>query len=683
MNHSDIVNFIWNIANLIRDTFRRSKYPDVILPFTVLRRIDLVLAPTKTAVLTRYDQLNSQIAPDALDKQLQRTAGFAFYNTSPYDFDRLYQDQDHITDNLRTYINGFSPNMREVIEKFDFHNTINKLDEAGLLYLVLQEFRLINLHPDTVSNQQMGTIFEELLRKFNEAANENPGEHFTPPDVVALMVDLLMAGDEAFITQPHVGVTIYDPCCGTGGMLTKAKERLSQQNETARVFLFGQEVNPETYAICKADLYLKSEDGSDAQNIAYGSTLSNDQHSQQRFNYLLANPPYGKDWRMDKEAVETEAARPGSRFHPGLPRSNDGQMLFLLQMIARMHTKETGHSRMAIVMNGSPLFTGDAGSGESNIRRYILENDWLEAIIALPESLFYNTGIGTYIWLLSTQKSPQRIGKIQLIDATTLWVARRKSLGDKRRDVSAEQAAHIVRLYQDFAPTKQSQIFDTTTFGYRKVVVERPLRLNFQTTPERIARLWQQSSFNNLAKSRKRQPEVKAAEEAAGRQQQADIIALLEGLPTTLYKDRALFMQAVNEAAQAKGVKLTATLRKAIWQALGERDETAVICRDKKGQPEPDTDLRDTERVPLTETVTDFFEREVLPYVPDAWLKTDYVDEQDGQIGRVGYEINFNRYFYEYVPPRPLADIETDIEQVESRIIALLSQVTGRETNGL
>lgn len=733
MNHSETVNFIWNIANLIRDDFRRSKYPDVILPFTVLRRIDCVLADSKENVLAAYTRFKGQISDEALDKQLRRASGFAFYNTSQYDFERLHQDADAVADNLLNYINGFSPNMREVIEKFDFYNTLSKLNDAGILYLVLQEFKQIDLHPNRVNNTQMGTIFEELIRKFNEASNENPGEHFTPPDVVTLMVDLLMADDSDFINTPHRTVTVYDPCCGTGGMLTKAKERILSQNSSAHVHLFGQEVNPETYAVCKSDLYMKSEDGRDADNIAFGSTLSNDQHSSHRFNYVLANPPYGKDWRKDKADVESEAARQGSRFSPGLPRSSDGQMLFLLHMIARMHEKPDDattpapHARMAVIMNGSPLFTGDAGSGESQIRRYVLEHDLLEAIIALPESLFYNTGIGTYVWVLSTDKAARRKDKVQLIDATSYWVSMRKSLGDKRREISDAQIGQITALYRDFAASEHCQIFERSAFGYRKIQVERPLRLNFAISEERLARLPEQSAFTNLAKSRKRNPEQKAAEEAAGRQQQQAILTMLRrlnddlfaatdspvgahprgrpdsyphGRPDThlrhdpgqthgsaptgrLYKNRKTFMGQVNAAAKASGIKLTAALRKAIWQGLGEKDESADSCLDSKGNPEADTDLRDYERVPLGEDVNDFLAREVTPYVPDAWINDSYRDDADQQVGKVGYEINFNRYFYEYTPPRPLAEIEEEIKTREQRIVELLAQVTGNGKPGL
>ncbi|MEM7536734.1 MAG: class I SAM-dependent DNA methyltransferase [Chloroflexota bacterium] len=687
MNHSETVNFIWNLANMLRDDFRRSKYPDVILPFTVLRRIDLVMSPTREAVRKRHAQLQDKIAPDALDRQLRRASGFAFYNTSRYDFDRLYQDADNVGDNLRLYINAFSPNMREVIEMFNFANTITQLENSNLLYLFVGEMRKADLHPDRVNNTQMGTIFEELIRKFNEASNENPGEHFTPPDVVMLMAELLMAGDDDFIGVPKRTVTVYDPCCGTGGMLIRAKERIMVRNPEANVILFGQEVNPETYAVCKSDLYMKSEDGRDADNIAHGSTLSDDQHSDKRFNYLLANPPYGKDWRKDAAVVQTEAKRLNSRFSPGLPRSSDGQTLFLLQMVARMQAGEGAHSRMAVIMNGSPLFTGDAGSGESEIRRWVLENDWLEAIIALPEQLFYNTGIGTYVWVLSKDKRVKRQGQVQLIDATTLWEPMRKSLGDKRRQISDGHLDEIVATFLHFADKTHSKLFATTDFGYRKIKVERPLRLNLVVNEERLARLQASSAFTNLVVSKKRNEEAKRIDEAAGRTQQAAILNLLGDAvfqgedrqsadkQGKTYMDRSQFLADVKQVARREGMKLSAAQTKMLWQTLGERDEMAEICRDSKGNAEPDADLRDYERVPLNTPVVEFFAREVLPYVADAWIDEGFVDDSDGQVGKVGYEINFNRYFYVYEPPRGLESIEADIRGSEARIGALLEKV--------
>ena len=418
MNHSEIVSFLWGVADLIRDSFKRGKYQDVILPLTVLRRLDCVLAPTKEQVLQRQAELRGR-GLEELDGQLRITSGFAFYNISRYDFEKLIADAPNLAANLRNYIAGFSENMREVLDRFDFDNTISKLDEAGLLFQVLERFKNVDLHPDRIDNATMGTIFEELIRRFNEALDENPGEHFTPRDVVHLMVDLMLAGDEERIARPGVVRSVYDPCCGSGGMLMIAKEHITSGmssngellspaiNAQADIHLFGQEVNPETWAVSKSDIFMKDPKGRDADNIAFGSTLSNDRHAGRNFDYLIANPPYGKDWKRDKDTVKAEHERGAAgRFGPGLPRISDGQTLFLLHMLAHAKAPDQGGARIAIIMNGSPLFTGDAGSGESEIRRFILENDLLEALIALPEQLFYNTGIATYVWLLTNRKAP-------------------------------------------------------------------------------------------------------------------------------------------------------------------------------------------------------------------------------------------------------------------------------------
>ena len=702
MNHSQIVSFLWGVADLIRDTFKRGKYQDVILPLTVLRRLDCVLATTKAKVLEVEARYKGQLGN--LDGLLRGASGFAFYNTSRYDFGKLLADAPDIAKNLRAYIAGFSPNMREVLEKFDFDNTISKLDESGLLFQVMQRFGdpRVNLHPDEIDNFTMGTIFEELIRKFNEALNENPGEHFTPRDVVHLMVDLMLAGDEEELRTKGIARSIYDPCCGSGGMLTIAKEhttlgeirdskRLGDPvNPDAHIHLFGQEVNPETFALCKSDLFMKSEDGGDANNILFGSTLSNDRHAGSGFDYMIANPPYGKDWKRDQDAVRTEHDRGAAgRFAPGLPRISDGQLLFLLHMLAHAKEPDQGGSRIAIIMNGSPLFTGDAGSGESEIRRFILENDLLEALIALPEQLFYNTGIATYIWVLTNRKRPERRGKVQLIDATSFWVLLRKSLGAKRREIPFERKEDILRLlreYEDGATRKVvedgedrevvvSRIYPTTHFGFRKITVERPLRLDFQASPERIERLNDQRAFANLAVSRKRAPEAKARDEQAGKEQQAAIRALLGTLPDQLFLDRAAFEVELDRTVKEAGLKLTAPIKKAVLSALSERNEEAEICRDRKGRTEPDPELRDTENVPLSESVESFFEREVTPHVPDAWIDTNRQDDKDGKVGLVGYEINFNRYFYEYRPPRPLEEIQADIQQVEKEILATLREM--------
>jgi type I restriction enzyme M protein len=654
MNHSEIVSFLWGVADLIRDTFKRGKYQDVILPLTVLRRLDCVLAPTKERVLGKQAELRSKKLEN-LDPQLRKISGFAFYNTSRYDFDKLLADAPHLAANLRNYIAGFSQNMREVLERFDFDNTISKLDEAGLLFQVLERFKDVDLHPSKVDNPTMGTIFEELLRKFNEALNENPGEHFTPRDVVHLMVDLMLAGDEARIRAKGVVRSVYDPCCGSGGMLLITKEHITVGlrkdgeiisppiNTGAEIHLFGQEVNPETWAVSKSDLFMKEPTGRDADNIAYGSTLSSDRHAGTSFDYLIANPPYGKDWKRDQEAVEAEHERGASgRFGPGLPRISDGQLLFLLHMLAHAKDPKEGGSRIAIIMNGSPLFTGDAGSGESEIRRYILEKDLLEALIALPEQLFYNTGIATYIWVVTNRKAPARRHRVQLVDATSFWVPMRKSLGDKRREIPLDRAQDIRKIVADFKDgdtrtvTKDgkeekvivSRIYPTTHLGFRKIMVERPLRLSFQASPERIARLDEERGFQALAQSKKKGA-AGAKEQADGRAQQEAIRKLLRALPDSLFKDREPFERVLETAAKKAGVDLPAPVTKAILSALSERDETAAICRDGKGNAEPDPELRD------------------------------------------------NRYFYRYTPPRPLEAIEADIREIETDIMRMLAEVTG------
>ena len=714
MTHTEIVSFIWNVANLIRDSFKRGKYQDVILPLTVLRRLDCVLAPTKEKVLARNAELRDRGLEDRR-RQLERASGFAFYNTSRYDFDRLLADAPEAAANLRNYIAGFSENMREVVERFDFDNTISKLDEAGLLFQVLERFRKVDLHPNAVDNPTMGTIFEELIRRFNEALDENPGEHFTPRDVVHLMVDLMLAGDEARISGTGVVRSVYDPCCGSGGMLMIAKEHILEGrtangtmlrpaiNPEAEIHLFGQEVNPETWALSKSDFFMKDPTGRDARKIAFGSTLSNDRHAGRHFDYLIANPPYGKDWKRDKAAVKAEHERGAAgRFGPGLPRISDGQTLFLLHMLARAKAPAEGGTRIAIIMNGSPLFTGDAGSGESEIRRHILENDLLEALIALPEQLFYNTGIGTYIWLLTNRKAPERADKVQLIDAASFWSPLKKSLGNKRRDVPPEKAADILELLRGFADGETrtvredgedeevavSRIFPTSRFGFRKITVERPLRLNFQASHDRIARLADQRAFANLAKTRRR-GEAGERAKAEGRAQQDSIKTALRLMPDTLHKDRETFVAALNAALKKADIKLRAPIRKAILAALSERDETAAICRDRRGLPEPDPTLRDTERVPLSDgadpvdeagipaSVQEFFDREVKPHAPDAWINTSKRDARDGRVGLVGYEINFNRYFYRFKPPRPLGEIQADIRRIEREMVAMLREVAG------
>ena len=635
-----------------------------------------MLEPTKQAVLTTHGKLKGKL--ENLAPQLRKASGFSFYNTSPYTFESLCGDAKHLAANLKNYINSFSENMREVIERFDFHNTIAKLEDSGLLFLVTERFKNIDLHPDKVSNLEMGYVFEELIRKFNEAMDENPGEHFTPREVIRLMVNLLLTRDKEALAEKHIVRTVYDCCCGSGGMLTIAKERIQEINPKGDAHLFGQEVNPETFAVCKSDLFMKSADGRDAENIMFGSTLGKDQHVDKRFDYLLTNPPFGKEWKMDQTAVEAESDRGyAGRFGAGLPRISDGQLLFLQHLLSRMKEPNEGGSRVAIVMNGSPLFTGDAGSGETEIRRWILENDWLEAIIAMPEQMFYNTPIPTYVWVLTNRKPKNRKNKVQLIDATAIWTPMRKSLGDKRREISTDQIVEITRLFESFKEVTQCRIFKTSDFGYRKITVERPLRLNFQASPERIERIQHEKAVVNLSTSKKK---GKAGEEEieAGKKLRAAILKAVKTLnPNDVWKSRNGFLAVLNVAFAKVNGKIPAAVKKAVVSALSERDETADICVDDDGQPEADPELRDTENVPLEEDVDAYFEREVKPHVPDAWVNTSVKDHKDGQVGKVGYEINFNRYFYQYQPPRELELIEADIKGIEKDILAMLKEVTG------
>jgi type I restriction enzyme M protein len=685
VNFQETANFIWQIADeILRDDFKRGKYPDVILPFTVLRRLDCVLAPTKEKVLERYETLSAKGLQN-LDGQLRKASSKSFYNVSKYDFRVLLEDKKNIGKNLIAYLNGFSENMREVVDKFSLRTTINTLDSKNLLPLLVKKLAEVDLSPERIDNHTMGTIFEELIRRFNEQMNENPGEHFTPREVIRLMVRLLLRGDEVALKQPGVIRTIYDCACGSGGMLSIAKEYiLAEINSSADIRLFGQEVNDETFAVCKSDMLIKGDDA-DADNIKPGSSLSNDSHANKRFDYMLVNPPYGKDWNKDKDAVEKDVKR-GGRFEAGTPRKNDGQLLFLQHLLSKMKPIEEGGSRIAIVMNGSPLFTGDAGSGESEIRRWILENDWLETIVALPGQLFYNTGITTYIWVLSNRKPQKRENKVLLVNGAATYKVKergkekeieyfarkmRKSLGDKRNELGDEHIEKLDHLAFEFAEGQFAKVFDTNDFGYRKITVERPLRLNFQASAERIARLEEQTAFMNLATSKKKGA-TGEAEIEAGKQLQEAIRQLLNQLdPKPLYKDRKAFETVLDRAIKKAGLKLAAPVKKAILAALSEKDETAEICVDAQGNPEADPDLRDTENVPLKQNIQDYFEREVKPHVPDAWINETVRDEKGGQFGKVGYEINFNRHFYQYQPLRPRAEIATEIRTLQNQLIAI------------
>jgi len=661
---SEKVSFIWSVADLLRGDFKPSEYGRVILPFTVLRRLDQVLAPTRQAVRDADGKYAN--SPQALREQiLLRQAGQSFYNVSKLDFDSLLADPPLLAQNLIGFINGFSKNARDLLERFRFENQIERLDHADLLFLVAQKFNAIDLHPDGVSNLEMGYVFEELIHKFSEQSNETAGEHFTPREVIRLMVNLLFVEDDDGLRKPGVVRTMYDPACGTGGMLSVAEEYLAELNPQARLEVFGQELNGESFAICKADLLIK---GQDADQIKYGNSFSDDGHRQLRVDYLISNPPFGVDWTKAERAVrdEHESLGHAGRFGPGLPRKNDGSLLFLLHMLSKMKPPSEGGSRLAIVFNGSPLFTGAAGSGESEIRRYLLENDLLEAIVALPDQMFYNTGISTYIWIVTNRKPAGLRGKVQLINGVDLFQKMRKSLGDKRKELGKEHIAELTRLFYHLEEGKRVKIFDNEDFGFRRITVERPLKLNFQASAERIERLQEEKGWQGLLKSRKKGAKAEA-EIAAGREAQEQVRGCLGRLDAErLYLSRPAFRADLKKAAKAEGLTITVALRKAIEGALGERDEKAKVC-EIKGRPEPDTDLRDHENVPLAEDVSEYMAREVLPHIPDAW-----VDESKTKIG---YEIPFTRHFYEYTPPRPLEEIEAEIRGLEEEIQGMLGEV--------
>ena len=745
---------IWNIANLLRGPYRPPQYRRVMIPLTVLRRLDCVLENNKDKVVAHYKKLKAEGKYDVetIEKMINRKFDLRFHNTSEFTFQTLLGDPDKLAANLRNYMAGFSAHARKIIEKFKFEEEIETLDEANRLFDVIKEVAKVDLHPDRIPNIAMGYLFEDLVRRFNEQANEEAGDHFTPREVIRLMVNLLFTYDDLVYRESKV-IKIYDPTCGTGGMLSESEKVIADPdtglNPGAHLKLFGQEYNPESYAICGSDLMIKGEE---ATNIVFGDTLGTgkskegfvdgDGHPSERFHFMLANPPFGVEWKPEKDNVTREHNEFGfkGRFGPGLPRINDGALLFLLHMISKMQpAPEDGGegSRIAIVFNGSPLFTGDAGSGESNIRRWIIENDMLEAVIGLPDQLFYNTGIYTYVWIVTNRKRPERAGKVQLINGTDFAWKMKKSLGDKRKrigdatDGAPDHIAVLTKLYGDFNPKKPSvrmalgeiqsnidpkrdqskaqfisKIFDNRDFGYLKITVERPLRLNFAVNDERIARFKEMTAYTGLSVSKKRKDKTKIKEEILqGEAAQAAILGVLQGMKPAfakgkLVKDRGEFEKQLAAAFQQVGIDLDAKLKDALLApgSLGEKAPGAEICRDKKGNPEPDADLRDTENVPLLQGIAlplpldyegkknkgkvdvepllalvkqhceAYLKTEVLPYRPDAWIDHSKI--------KVGYEIPFNRHFYEYEAPRPLEQIEGDIKKLEEEIMAMLKEVT-------
>ncbi len=685
-NFSSTAAFLWSVADLLRGDFKQSQYGRIILPFTLLRRLECVLEATKEQVLDKYESVKA-MPFEAQEKVLTHTAQFSFYNTSKMDLNKL--GETGVARNLENYIQSFSPNAREIFEHFDFFNTIDKLEEADLLYKVAKRFASTDLHPNVINNYGMGLVFEELIRRFAESSNESAGEHFTPRDLVRLTTSLVFSHDDELLTQSGLVRSIYDPTAGTGGFLSSGMEYVLELNERASLSAFGQELNPESYAICKADMLIK---GQKVDNIKLGNTLSNDQLRTDKFDYMLSNPPFGVDWKKIQKSIVDEHNEKGfeGRFGAGLPRVSDGSLLFLMHLISKMRpltvedkAKGTA-SRIGIILNGSPLFTGGAGSGESEIRRYILEHDLLEAIIALPTDMFYNTGIATYIWILSNNKASNRKGKVQLINASkerpknggrgrsgggestdeiehVFYAAMRKSLGSKRRELTEDGIETIVKTYGQFVENEFSKIFDYQEFGYRRITVERPLKLAIYPKDEtRLEALKADKAWSKIDDS----------------VQQAILNALAQFEEEKLLS-RDQFLKTLTK--NLAGTKLSATQQKLIVKYLGEHDDDAETCLVKsgkdKGKPEANPDLRDNENVPLTETVAEYFAREVLPHVPDAWIDESKIDELDGQVGIVGYEIPFTRHFYVYEPPRKLEEIDADLDAVSAEIMQLLQEV--------
>ncbi|AXV40428.1 class I SAM-dependent DNA methyltransferase [Methanobacterium sp. BAmetb5] len=665
-NFQEKVTFIWDLADLLRGAYKRNEYQKVILPFTVLKRFDSVLEYSKKDVLDNYNNYKDTIGN--LEPILSRAAvdqdgnELGFYNYSKYDFKSLIQDPDHIEENLMHYLDSFSPNIQDIFDNFYIKNHISRLSKANLLFLLIKKFSesRVDLHPDKVSNHEMGTIFEELIRKFSEQSNEEAGEHFTPRDVVKLMTSLIFIENGIHLNDPNLIIKIYDPACGTGGMLTSCENFIREFNTTADVVLYGQEINQEIYAICKADMLIKGEISDNIKGPS--STLSEDQLPTDRFDFMISNPPYGRKWEQDKDAVMKEAEQGfEGRFGAGLPRINDGQLLFLEHMLSKMKIDEK--SRIAVITNGSPLFTGDAGSGESNIRKWIIESDYLEAIIGLPDQLFYNTGIRTYIWVLTNQKPEERKGKIQLVDASQKYIKMRKSLGNKRHQLSDKDIDDILDLYCKFDENDVIKVFDNEDFGYTKVTVERPLQLNFEVNKERLENLYAVNAFSKLAASKSKDPETKLREENEGKELQNEIIKSLQKIDQH-YKNWDEFEKRIKEAL--KPFKLSPAFIKNIIMALSEHDDTADYVTDAKGNMKPDPKHRDTEKIPLKDDVDEYFQREVLPYYSDAWMNR----KKD----KIGYEINFTQYFYQYQPPRPLEEIEADIKKVTAEIQELIKE---------
>lgn len=662
INFTEKSNFIWGVADLLRGPYRPNQYKDVMLPLVVLRRLDCVLKSTKQQVLKEYSKIKDS-GSGIIDAKLRRITEVPFYNTSRFDFEKLKGDSEGIASNLVNYMKGFSPKASSIIESFKFEDQIPKLEKANRLFLIVSKFSEIDLHPETVCNIEMGYIFEDLIRRFNEASNEEAGDHFTPREVIRLMVDILFKPDSKILTSRGIVKTIYDPAMGTGGMLSVSEEYLKKRNPYARLEVFGQDYNDQSYAISGSDMLIK---GNNIEHIVLGDSFTEDGFPSEKFDYMLANPPFGVEWKPESDFIKKEHEEQGydGRFGAGLPRINDGSFLFLQHMISKMKKPEDGGTRIGIVFNGSPLFTGSAGSGESEIRRWIIENDWLETIIALPDQLFYNTGISTYVWIVTNRKRSPRKGKVQLIDGSSHFSKMRKSLGNKRNEISDTHREDLVRLYAEFRESEHCKIFDNSDFGYNRITVERPLKLNFEVNQERLERVKESKQFQSLAESKKRKDKsVIDKEIEEGKKEQERILSTLSQI-TGKYTNQDSFMKEFDSVFKNSGIKLSTPLKKSIVSSLSERDENADVVTNKKGFPEPDSELRDNENVPLKEDMEEYMMREVLPYVPDSW-----VDESKTKIG---YEISFNRYFYVYKPPRRLDEIQNELSKIEEEISSLL-----------
>jgi len=656
MSMNDIVGLAWGAKEILRDDFKKTEWGKTILPFMVLRRLGKVLEPTKDKVVAEYEKIKKE-KPEYVEARLNKITGYGFHNYSKYNLELLLADDKNLQKNIQSYIRGFSENVKDIFENFGFATTLNKLDKHSILFHMVERFASseLDFDPEKIDNHMMGTIYEEVVRRANEATNEEAGHHFTPREVIRLMTNLLLSHEKDSLTTKGIVRTIYDPAAGTGGMLSVASDYIQKINPNAIIDVYGEEINDETHAVCKSDMLIK---GLELDRIKFGNSLitgkNGDGFLNNKFHYMLSNPPFGVDWVKYEKGIHDESEKGfEGKFGAGTPRKSDGSFLFLLQMISKMKPKEEGGSRIVIVLNGSPLFTGEAGSGESNIRKWIIESDMLEAIIAMPDQLFYNTGIFTYLWIISNNKDEKRKGKIQLINAISdeFYKKMKSSLGKKRYYITDDQIQEITEIYDSFKEGKYSKIFDNEDFGYHRITVDRPLKRNFQVSKERLEKLQQESSFLKLneLKEKPKQPKCK------------DILNVLSKMPTKLYKDHSAFSNDLSNALSKADFKITATLQKTIENALSERDEGATPQKDSKGNLVADSDLRDNENIPLKDNIDKYFAKEVLPYVSDAWI-------DDSTRDKVGYEIPFTRHFYVYKPLRPLEEIDKEIRQLQKEI---------------